>query len=286
MNRVVTASIALSVITMATRTTATLERVPGEAETTRKVYISAVDSSRAPVTDLKAADLTVKENGKERPVVSLEPAVAPMHVALLVDDAGYGAFQLAVAQFLQKTLGRGQFSLTLLNPQATRIVDFTDDVAALKTALGRLGQRGRLQPDGDQMLDAIVQAARAMQQRKAERPVIVALTLAGGQPQSVEPIDVLAAMRSSGAMLNVVFLTGADLGMVMGDGPKQSGGRIEEVGGGAAIVPAILRIADSLLNQYLLTYTLPDGVNPSDRLSVATSRKGITLTAPTRIAAR
>ena len=286
MKRLVIIWVAASALALATRATVTGKHSTPGAETTRKVYISAVDSSRTPVTDLKASDIIVKENGKERPVASLEPASAPMHVAILVDDAGTGAFQSGVAQFLQKTLGRGRFSITLLNPQATTIVDFTDDVAALKTALGRLGQRGRLQPDGDQMLDAIVQASKALQQQKAERPVILSLTLTGGQAQSVQPDDVLTTLRSSGALLNVVFLTGADVGMVMGDGPKQSGGRIEQVGGGEAIGPAMLRIADSLEHQYQLTYTLPDGVRPSDRLSVATSRKGITLTAPTRIAAR
>lgn len=286
MNRFTLVFLAASVLCLVSRPTATVERPTAGAEMTRKVYISAVDSSRAPVTDLTASDITVKEGGKERPVSSLEPASAPMHAAIIVDDAGTGAFQSGVAQFLQKTLGRGRFSITLLNPQATTIVDFTDDVAALKTALGRLGQRGRLQPDGDQMLDAIVQASRALQRQKAERPVILSLTLAGGQPQSVQPDDVLTTLRSSGAMLNVVSLTGADVGMVMGDGPKQSGGRIEQVGGGEAIVAALLRIADSLQHQYLLTYTLPDGVKPSDRLAVATSRKGITLTAPTRIAVR
>ena len=66
----------------------------------------------------------------------------------------------------------------------------------------------------------------------------------------------------------------------MGDGPRQSGGRIEQAGTAAAIPAAVLRIADALQHQYLLTYTLPDGVKMSDRITVATSRKGITLTAP------
>ncbi len=258
----------------------------GVAETTRQVYISAVDSTGAQVTDLKAADIAVKEDGKERPVANLEPAVAPMQVAILVDDNGLGAFQSGVAQFLQMNLGRGQFGITLLNPQASPVVDFTADVAALKNALGRLGRRARIQPDGDQMLDAIGRAAKTLEQRKAERGVILALTLAGGQPDSVEPRDVLNSIRSSGAMLNVVHVIGAELGMVMGDGPKQSGGRIEQAGTGDAIPVALIRIANSLQQQYLLTYTLPDGVKPAERLTVSTARKGITLTAPTRIAAR
>jgi hypothetical protein len=256
------------------------------AEVTRKVYLSAVDSKGAPITDLTAAEITVKEGGKERPVVSLQPATAPMHVAILVDDNGTGAFQTGVFEFLQKVLSRGQFSISMLSPQALRLVDYTADVEALKSALGRLGQRGRLQPDGDQLPEAIAESARELQQRKAERPIILALTIAGGLLHSVEPNNVLRTVRGSGAALNVVYITGADLGQVLGDGPKESGGRIEEASTGQAIAAAVVRIADSLMNQYALTYTLPDGVKMSDRLNVSTSRKGIKLTSPSRIADR
>jgi VWFA-related protein len=257
---------------------------PGRvADVTRQIYISATDRSGAPVTDLTAADISIKEGGKNRPVDSLKPATGPMHVAVLVDDAGSGAFQAAVAQFLDRTLARGQFSITLLNPQATMLVDFTNDPAALRDALGRLGKRGRMQADGDQMLDAIERAAKALQQRKAERAVVVALTLTGGKPESIEPDNVLGSVRASGTMLNVVHLLGADLGMVMGDGPRQSGGRIEEAGSGNGIIPAAIRIAESLQTQYVVTYTIPDGTSLSDRIAVSTSRKGIKLTAPTRI---
>lgn len=284
MNRLIVVLLAASTMTLTSRATATEDTAPARAEVTRKVHISATDAKGAPVTDLTAADITVKEGGKERPVASLQPAVAPMHVAILVDDAGTGAFQSAVAQFLQKSLGHGQFSISLLSPQAAQVVDFTEDVDALKNALGRLGARGRLQPDGDQMVEAIADSAKTLQQRKAERPVILALTIAGGQLHSVTPENVLTTLRLSGAALNVVFVTGADLGMVMGDGPKQSGGRIEQAGTGPAIVSAAAKIAYALQHQYLLTYTLPDGVKMSDRITVATSRKGITLTSPSRIA--
>lgn len=284
MNRSILVLLAAATMTLTSRAMATVDTASARAEVARKVYISATDAKGAPVTDLTAADITVKEGGKEQPVASLEPAVAPMQVAILVDDAGTGAFQSAVAQFLQKSLGHGQFSISLLSPQAAKIVDFTEDVAALKNALGRLGARGRLQPDGDQMLEAIADSAKTLQQRKAERPVILAMTAAGGQPHSIEPQNVLTALRLSGATLNVLFVTGADLGMVMGDGPKLSGGRIEQAGTGAAIVSAAVKIADALQHQYLLTYTLPDGVKMSDRIAVTTSRKGLTLTSPSRIA--
>jgi hypothetical protein len=284
MNRVIVVLLAASAMTLTGRAAATVKTTAALAEATRKVYVSATDAKGAPVTDLTAADITVKEGGKEWPVVSLEPASAPMQVAIVVDDGGTGAFQPALGQFIQKTFGHAQFSISLLNPQAMRLVDFTNDADALRTALGRLGQRGRIQVDGDQMADAISDAAKTLQQRKAERPVILALTIAGGAPHSVDPKNVLNTLRLSGASLNVVFVTGADLGMVMGDGPKQSGGRIEQAGSGPAIAPAAVKIADALEHQFLLTYTLPDGVKMSDRIAVSTSRKGIALTSPSRIA--
>ena len=256
------------------------------ADVTRRFYISATDGAGAPVTDLTAADVSIKEGGKDRPIESLQPATGSMHVTVLVDDAGSGAFQAAIAQFLERTLARGQFSIMLLNPQPSMLVDFTNEPSALREALGRLGRRGRIQVDGDQMLDAIDRAAKEFQRRKAERAVIVALTLTGGKPELIEPDNVLASMRASGTMLNVVHLMGAELGMVMGDGPKQSGGRIEQAGTGNAIIPAAIKIAESLQTQYVVTYTIPDGTTLSDRISVSTSRKGIKLTAPTRITAK
>lgn len=283
MNRSIVLLLAASTLALTSLGAVTVDAAQAGAQVTRKVYISATDAKGAPVTDLTTADITVKKGGKEQPIASLEPAVAPMQVAILVDDGGTGAFQSAVGQFLQRTIGHGQFSISLLSPQATKLVDFTEDVDALKGALSRMGARGRLQPDGDQMLEAIADASKTLQQRKAERPVIVAMTMAGGQPHSIDPQNVLTTLRLSGAGLYVVSFTGADLGMVMGDGPKQSGGRVEQAGSGTAIAAAAAKIADALQHQYLLTYSLPAGVKRSDRLTVATSRKGISLTSPSRV---
>ena len=256
------------------------------AESARTVYISAVDSTGAPVTDLTAADVTVKEGGKDRVVASLQPATAPIHAAILVDDAGTGAYQAGVSQILQALFGHGQFSISLLNPQAAQIVDYTDDPAALKSAIGRLGMRGRIQTDGDQLLDAIASAAKELQRRKAERPVILALTVTGDGQQSLNPELVISQLLSSRAILEVVFATNAGTGQVLGDGPKLSGGLSEAVGAASAIPSVLKKITDALLNQYALTYTQPDAPKPVDRLSISTRRKGVTLIAPTRVAAQ
>ncbi len=249
----------------------------------RTIYFSATDSKGAPVTDLTPAELTVKEGGKERPVTAVQPARGPMQIAMIIDDGGTGAFQAATLQFLNKLLDRAVFSIRLVNTQALRLVDYTNDADALKTALMKMGQRGRVQPDGDQVIEAIGEAARELQQHKADRPVIVVFTVYGESHQAVDPEVILSQLKSSSASLNVMHITGAASGQVTGDGSKQSGGRFDEVLAGPGIAPGALKIADTLLSQLMLTYTLPDGVKPADRLSVSVSRKGVSLLAPTRV---
>jgi hypothetical protein len=108
MNRAIVLVLAIPTLTLAARTAAPIDTAPAGAEITRKVYIAAADSKGAPVIDLTASDITVKEGGKAYPATTLQPATAPMQVAILVDDGGTGAFQPAVAQFLQTCLGRGR----------------------------------------------------------------------------------------------------------------------------------------------------------------------------------
>jgi hypothetical protein len=253
------------------------------AEITRTVYFSAVNDEGTAVTDLTAADLAVKENGKERTIASVAAATTPIQVSLLVDDAGSGAFQGPVGQFIDALLAKGQFSIRAFNPQPTKLNDFTNDLATLKAAVDGIGPRGKVATTGEQMVDAVAEAAKELQQRKAERSAIVVLTVGGELAQNIQAEPTLNALKNSGASLSVVYLNGLELGQVLGDGPKRSGGTIAPVGGNVVPGPILAKVADNLLHQYVLTYTLPDGTKPNEKLSLTTSRKGLTLLAPTRI---
>ena len=46
---------------------------------------------------------------------------------------------------------------------------------------------------------------------------------------------------------------------------------------------AVEQVAEELLHQYELKYALADGVKPSDKISVTTKRKGVTLHAPSKV---
>ena len=266
-------------------TTATVTARP-PADVIRTVHFSAVDSKGVHVTDLTAADLAVKEGGKDRGIEAVRPATAPLHLSILVDDGGTGGFQAALSQFFQATYGRAEYSIRVLSPQAIKVADFTQDADELREVIRRIGPRGRIQVDTEQIIAGVTDAARDLQQRRARRAAIIALTAAGEKTQSDLADEALDALKNSGASLSVVYVTGVDLGRVLGDGPRHSGGTIEQVTGNTALTPAIAKLSETLRNQYVLTYTLPDGVKPNDRISLSTTRKGVKLIAPTRLPER
>jgi hypothetical protein len=253
------------------------------ADVLRTVYFSAVDDKGAPITDLAATDLTVKEGGKDRVIAGLRPAPVPLQVSLLVDDAGSGAFRAPVAQFLQRVAGRAHIAIRVLSPQPVKVADFGAGAEGFNAALSRIGPRGRVSPDTEQIIEAVGDAAKELQERHSARRAIVVLTVHGEKTTSDLADDALKALKNSGASLSVVSITGADAGKVLGDGPRQSGGTTLEVSGNSPLAGVLSQIADNLQHHYELTYNLPDGVKPNDRLSLSTSRKGVKLLAPSKI---
>ena len=258
---------------------------PGpRADRIRTVFVSAVDGKGASVTDLTAADLTVKEGGKDRAVTSLQAATGPVQLCILVDDGGSGSFQAGVVSILNRMIGHAEYAISLLNPQPVRLAEYVTDPPTLNAALSKLIQRGRIQQDGEQLIEAVSWSAKDLAKRKAPRPVIIVLTN-GGEPMASEARDaILADLKASGTSLNVIYINGVGFGKVLGEGPKNSGGVLENASSNQAIDTAMAKIANNLLHQYVLTYTLPDGTKPDERLQVSATRKGITLLAPTRIA--
>jgi VWFA-related protein len=268
---------------------------------TRHVYVTAADSKGAPVTDLTAADFTVKEGGKTGEIVKVGPAAGLLQVAILVDDNGTGIFRYAVGKFIESLLGRAEFAISTVTGQMLKLVDYTTSTQALSEAIGKLNARPATN-DGGQLLDSISETAKELDRRNAPRPVIVALTVGGEEHSTLPAHHVLDILRQSGASLNVVTVVNTalrsqsnpqtasgllgenmNLNEVLGDGPKQSGGRRDEVVATAGITGGLQQLADSLKAQYLIEYALPAGAKPSDKLSVSVKRSGISLRAPTKI---
>jgi VWFA-related protein len=260
-----------------------------QAPQKRTVYASVTQKEGAPVTDLTAADFEVKEGGRACEVVGAELTKTPMRLAFIVADGGTGGFQYALVAMVQQLQDVAEFSVVSVINQPDRLVDFTTDLDKVVEALKRLGARGKTK-DAGQVLEAIDQASKDVP-KEGKRPVIVVMTVGGSAATDVRAPDVREAFRKSNTQLYVISPAGnvggsggnTQLDIVLNDGSRDTGGRHERFSG-QTLNKVAEQVSQELLNQYQLTYVLPEGTKPSDRLEVTTKRKGLKVNAPTRIA--
>lgn len=279
---------------------------------TRTLYVSVIEKDGGnPVLDMKAADFEVKEGGKVQQISTLKVADLPLRVALIVSDRGTGGFQLGALRFVEALLGHGEIAITGIVTQPERYSDYSGNVDVLREGLIKLARRGGTGP-GAQVVETLMDAAKEVS-KEGFRPVIVLMRNGGEGSTPIRAEAVREQLRKSGAALYAISTTGTQgirsgganeavtaasvaatnaasevqegmltLGTIIGDGSKDSGGHHEQVVS-TSLVPTMQQIAKELLNEYKITYTLPAGTKPNDRVSVTTKRKGVTVYAPSRI---
>ena len=144
----------------------------------RKLFITVTDDKGAAAHDLTPQEVTVKEDGAERTVLTVGPAAETMQIAMLVDDSGAGIQHIreGVAGFLRIVQRTAEVAIVSTAGQNTVVVDFTSDPGALLNGVNRLLPRTTT---GGYLLDAIHEAAQTLMRREATRPVIVVLALEG-----------------------------------------------------------------------------------------------------------
>ena len=292
------ASTVLSVVSLS----AVSPRQAGTHEgVTRAVYVSVFDKNDVPVTDLGPNDFVVKEGGKTRDVVEAGMANVPMRIALLVDDNGTGIFRYGVVKFIERLQGRAEFALSTVNGQNQKLVDYTADVNLLTAAIGQLTARPGTN-DGGQLLEGIFETAKDLQKRQARRPVIVVLTVGGEEHSTLPAHHVLEELLKSGAALHVFAINSAairptaavsrpgalleenmNLSEVLGDGPKQSGGKREEIVAAPGVVVGLQQLAEALRTQYAVSFSRSDPPKSGDKISVSVKRSGLTVRAPMKL---
>ena len=258
--------------------------VASRADTGRTVYVAGIDSKGNALDTLIADDLSVTVDGQPRPITKLIPATDPIDLAILDDDHGNGLYAPAIGQLIQTLGDRARYSIGTFTPALVEIAGYTTDTTKLRTAVQRLGRRGTIDNAGRELETAILDVAAQLKQQATPRHVIVVFTM-GGEGTAINPSSTMDDLAESGAMLNVVFQAAARLGPLTSDGPDQSGGRLERILGEAAAGAAVARVCQVLLRQYALTYAMPERAKSSGRIRVSTTRKGVTLLAPTRVPA-
>jgi hypothetical protein len=293
--------------------TAYTSSVAAQAPTRRTAFASVVAKDGTPVTDLAAADFEVKEGGKVQEITSVKLATTPLRVHVIVADGGTGAFQAGTLQLVNALIPRAQFAFTSVLVQPERLGPFTNDTQLLGAAIQRLGRRGQAN-GGGQLMEAISDALKDLPSPDT-RSVLVVLRIGNEGSSTLRPATIRETLRTTGTTLYVIARTGAskapsmtsgaagmspevaqqqgaeseraegalNLNSVLGDGSRESGGYQLETPLTSA-VPALERLAAEIKNQYEITYVLPAGTKPSDRLQVTTKRKDVTLRAPLKIA--
>ena len=264
---------------------------------TRTIHVSATHRDGRPVVDMLTSDFEVKEGGRMQ-TITVAPATAPLRVALIVSDGGRGQFQYGAARFCDALLGHAEISIIGVVMDFEILADYTPDAATLQGGLLRLGRRllGGRSPSGitPRLTETILHVAKGIR-REGYRTAIVVMRSGGETVPGFGSDMARAVIRESGAVMHVVSAmspddtTMGDTGLgnltvtvILNDGPRESGGRHVQVLG-TSMAPEMDRIAAELRNQYEITYTLPPGTKPSDRVSVSSKRRGVTVRAPSRI---
>jgi hypothetical protein len=114
------------------------------------------------------------------------------------------------------------------------------------------------------------------------RPVIVALSTEGIELSERDHRTVLDPLRVSGAALHVIVIgrpmnTEYDRNVVLTMGPRDSGGQYDNLLTSTALTNRLKRLANELTHQYRVTYARPQTLIPPERVTVSTSKPGLTV---------
>ena len=179
------------------------------APTERTVYVTVVDGNGTAVTDLTAADLVVKEAGKEREIVKAGRASAKMRLTIAVEERLMAdiAVRQAMFAFMKRVIDAAEVRLVTIGLRNHTAADYTTALDSLVGAINNLTLNPR--PES-QVAEGVLEVANEFATAKTERPVLVVLAISGGQA-GVDPRNVLDRVRQSGmTMSGVTLMGGAD----------------------------------------------------------------------------
>jgi hypothetical protein len=267
----------------------------------RTVYFTARHENGTYAADLTAADLTVREGGSVREILRVGRSGARLKICLAIDDglSPDVVIRQAAMRFVEGLQGSADIALYLVGNGNAKLVDYTADSRPLLKAINNLPRRAQ---GGGNLVQSLYDLAGSQRSLEGRRAIVV---LATEVPQrvTVTANGVLDQLRDHGTTLYAATLVGPagtaptptpemahletieeiERDRALNDGTRQSGGlrlssmRMDDF-------PAALdRIRGELLNQYELIYVMPAGSKSDGRLSLTTSRKGVTVRAPTHL---
>jgi len=263
---------------------------PPDRRVERSIFLTVLDKDDAPIRGLQSGDFVVREDGEKREIISVTAPDDPLFVSLLVDTSQPPIGVPAPVQDLRRSLltfvttvqgasADSQIALIEFAGAAVTTVNFTKDTAALEKQIKRLFPSQRA---SGVMLEAFVEASKALGKRLSPRRAIVSLNFASVEASTVEPRTVADAVRKSGATVWAVSVLGASEASAYQAGANALDNKLSptrelllnvatSATGGmrlTAVSPVALdgmmkKIADCLTTQYVVTYAQPAGAPPA-----------------------
>jgi len=255
------------------------------------VLVAVSGKNDVPVTDLKATDFVVREDGVAREIIRLSRAEGPQQIALLLDDSqvsnGLTAeLRQAALAFIDQILATNpdtSIALGTFGERPNMLVDYVNSGALLKKGVERIFPRTG---GGSYLLEGLIEVAKGMKKKEMPRPAIVVFSIEDGPEFSGDRHDrVTDALKEAGASLwtivmparTAVTLTdeGRERGIVLGDVARDSGGGTRSVLSKQALTGAFKGMADLLSSQFDVTYSHPDTLIPPNKREVTVKRQGL-----------
>jgi hypothetical protein len=177
---------------------------------------------------------------------------------------------------------KNEVALIAFGERPTIFTDYTSNPSELKKGINRIWS---LRDAGAYLLDALLEVCQGFKKREATRPVIVAIAVEGPELSYRSYDQVLGPLRDCGAPFHALMIgtPSADLSdegrsrsIVLDRGTSENGGHRDQLLSGMALNDRLKLLAAQLTHQYRVTYARPQSLIPPERVTVSTSRPGLT----------
>ena len=269
----------------------------------KSIHVLVIDpKTNKAVPGAPAAAFAIREDNFDREVVKAERYTEPMAVVFLVDTTS--AFvpyprdlRESSAAFVKKFLAaspKSSVAMWEFGGADIPIVDFTSDATKLADATSKIFPKGTLSETdltgsavlrgqnitGSNLLEAFVDAAKALGKRPEERRIIVEFNSdISAEASKVEGGQIQTEVQKANATLVAVSLQSR-----VNNGPKRddvldklcpySGGMRITINGVQALAATLENVADILANDYLVTYVRPSGSPKTVRVGLRVAEGG------------
>jgi VWFA-related protein len=249
----------------------------------RALSVTITDDKGDPVESLAEEDVAVLENGVAREVQALVADRRPLTLALLVDTSAavQESYRLNMVEPLLAFLGRlpsgSSYAVWTTGDRPTKLLDYTDDVAAARKALTRIAPQG-----GSTLLDALVEASEDLKKKEGERTAVVAVSALGVEFSNRDRFRVAEeAGKNAGIFLSALIEEGSSdaesrvgYEYVLTTLARKSGGLAETTLSSMGLDSALKKLSAHLKSQYRLTYATPRELK-GRKVEVKVARPGV-----------